>query len=60
MEDRLNKDYMFQGVSTALLSKAVKNEIDLLKLAKRELASRGLDGNGLWVGFEEAKKIHNL
>jgi hypothetical protein len=31
----------------------------LLKLAREQLANRGIDENGLWVGFDEAKKIHS-
>ncbi len=36
---------------------AAQGQIDLNALARRELASRGLDGNGKWVGFTAAKAL---
>ena len=39
-------------LSTDILVKAVKGEIDLNLLAKEELKNRGLDEDGKWVGFE--------
>jgi len=39
---------------------AVANgELDLNNLARKELANRGLDKQGQWVGFDKANKIHN-
>ena len=39
---------------------AVANgEIDLNNLARKELANRGLDKKGQWVGFDKANQIHN-
>jgi hypothetical protein len=39
---------------------AVANgELDLNNLARKELANRGLDKQGQWVGFDKAKQIHN-
>lgn len=39
---------------------AVANgEIDLNNLARKELANRGLDKQGQWVGFDKANEIHN-
>jgi len=38
---------------------AVANgEIDLNNLARKELANRGLDKQGQWVGFDKANQIH--
>ena len=34
--------------------------IDPIALAKKELAARGLDKAGKWVGFSASKKIHGL
>ncbi len=45
---------VFQGVDTALLVAAVGGRIDLLEMAKQELASRGLNQQGVWVGFDAA------
>jgi hypothetical protein len=42
------------------LSAAAKGELDLNRLAREELASRGLDKEGHWVGFDRASQIHNI
>ena len=42
------------------LSAAAKGELDLNRLAREELASRGLDREGNWVGFDRASQIHNV
>lgn len=51
--DDKNPIYMFQTTHFSLLCKVVKGEIDLLALARKELANRGLDDNGAWVGFDK-------
>ncbi|MCX6222462.1 MAG: hypothetical protein NTZ69_15935 [Bacteroidia bacterium] len=56
MSDELNPDFLFNGTYSQLLSRIAKGEIDAKQLAKQELANRGLDINGQWVGFDEAKK----
>ncbi len=39
---------------------AVANgELDLNNLARKQLATRGLDKQGQWVGFDKANQIHN-
>ena len=39
---------------------AVANgELDLNNLARKELANRGLDKQGQWVGSDKANQIHN-
>ncbi len=39
---------------------AVANgELDLNNLARKELADRGLDKQGQWVGVDKVKQIHN-
>ena len=58
--DDLNPKFLFNGTKTELLVRVVKGEIDLMKLVREQLAQRGVDENGLWVGFPEAKKIHNV
>ncbi len=45
---------------TKVLAAAARGELDLNRLAREELASRGLDDKGVWVGFERAKQIHNV
>jgi hypothetical protein len=48
-----------QIVSVAILTAAARDELDLNDLARRELANRGLDHNGQWVGFDNAQRIHD-
>jgi hypothetical protein len=49
-----------QTALTKVLAAAARGEIDLNRLAREELASRGLDDHGVWVGFDRAKQIHNV
>ena len=59
MEDEKNPQYMFETIDSELLVKALSGEIDMIKLAKNEMASRGLDKSGNQVTFEKAKSIWN-
>ena len=45
---------------TKVLAAVARGELDLNRLALEELAARGLDDNGIWVGFDRAKKIHSV
>ncbi len=47
-------------MNSRTLSKVAKGEIDLNDLAREELACRGEDSNGFWVGFKNAKKHFNI
>ena len=58
--DELNPKFIFNSTNTELLVLLLKGEIDLMSLVKEQLAQRGVDENGFWVGFAEAKKIHNV
>ncbi len=49
-----------QTALTKVLCAAASGEIDLNRLAREELASRGLDLEGNWVGFERARQVHKL
>ena len=49
-----------QLAMTKVLAATARGEIDLNQLAREELASRGLDDQGVWVGFPRAKQIHNV
>jgi hypothetical protein len=40
-----------------VLVAAAAGEIDLNRLAREELAERGLDASGVWVGFNRAKML---
>ena len=44
---------------TKVLASAARGELDLNRLAREELASRGMDQNGQWVGFDRAATIQN-
>jgi hypothetical protein len=43
-----------------VLAAVARGEIDLNLIAREELVSRGLGVQGEWVGFERARKIHEL
>ena len=43
-----------QTALTRVLVAVSRGEVDLNRLAREELASRGLDQEGMWVGFERA------
>ena len=45
---------------TKVLAAVARGELDLNRLAREELAARGLDNKGVWVGFDAAKKHHNV
>ncbi len=49
--DDLQSKYIFSMTATDLLCAIVNGEIDPTELAKKELSNRGLNNNGLWVGF---------
>ncbi|MGH8585252.1 MAG: hypothetical protein ACREWE_03405 [Gammaproteobacteria bacterium] len=49
-----------QTAAAKVLAAVARGELDLNRLAREELASRGLDQNGAWVGFQEARAIHNV
>lgn len=52
--------YRFQTVEADVLAAAARGEIDLNALAKQELANRGLNHAGKWVGFAEAERLSKL
>lgn len=43
-----------------VLAAVARGEIDLNRIAREELANRGLGLRGEWVGFEKAREIHGL
>ena len=48
---------MLQTFDTDLLSAIARGEIDVGPLARAELANRGLNGAGRWVGFDKAMQL---
>lgn len=49
---------VLQTASTSMLSRAARGELDLNLLARLELANRGMDLAGKWIGFPAAAKLH--
>jgi hypothetical protein len=58
LPDHENPDFLFSITSTALLLSIESGSIDPITLARRELANRGVDRSGAWVGFPAAARIH--
>lgn len=56
----IDETLVLQSAHIALLAAAARGEIDLNRLAQEELASRGLDCAGKWVGFEVAARVHHV
>lgn len=60
MQDSKNPKFLFQSTDTELLIKAVSGKINLLQLVEKELANRGLDKSGKWIGFSAAEKLYKI
>jgi hypothetical protein len=58
--DATSPAYIFSTTATSLLLAIAAGLLDPVALARRELASRGLDGDGAWCGFDEARRIHGV
>lgn len=53
----MNPAEYFQTLPTELLRAIALGEVDAQALAGEQLASRGLDQRGRWVGFERAARV---
>jgi hypothetical protein len=51
---------ILQTCHTNVLLAAAAGKIDLNAMARAELANRGLDTSGKWVGFREAAIAHGI
>ncbi len=51
--DSENPLFLFQGTATKLLVMGLNREFDFAGLARAELADRGLNLKGEWVGFNK-------
>lgn len=58
--DDINPRYIFSTTATALLVEALRGDFDLKQLIRRELANRGQNAEGNWVGFDKAAQIHKI
>lgn len=56
--DDMNPDFLYSTTATALLLAVEAGLINPVRLARAELANRGLDAIGNWVGFDRARQIH--
>jgi len=59
-EDALDPRFIFNSTANQLLTEALNGEFDINYLVRRELANRGLDEEGNWIGFDQAKKHHGI
>jgi hypothetical protein len=58
--DDINPRFIFSTTATVLLIEALRGDFDLKQLVRRELANRGLNTEGDWVGFDKAAQIHKI
>ena len=49
-----------QIADAKVLAAVARGEIDLNRIAREELVSRGLGLRGEWVGFKAARKVHGV
>ena len=59
-KDDENPGFVFSLTNTKVLTEALQGDFDLVYLVRRELANRGLNSKGKWIGFDEAKKVHRV
>ncbi len=57
--DELNPRYIFSSTRNALLIDILSGKVNPQELAARELANRGYDHYGKFVGFGRAEEILN-
>lgn len=50
--DELNAQFLYSMIANDLLIAIVNGQIDPKELAAAELANRGFDNNGKWIGFK--------
>jgi hypothetical protein len=58
--DELDPRYIFSNTHTQLLTEALNGEYSVEYLVKRELASRGVDSRGRFIGFIQAREYHQI
>jgi len=60
IHDEDNPKFAFSTMSTELLTSFAKGKYDIDFFLRSELANRGLNINGQWIGFAAAKKEFKL
>jgi hypothetical protein len=58
--DETDPRHIFSMTATQLLTEALKGEFSIEYLVRRELANRGVNQDGIWVGFPQAKELHHI
>lgn len=53
--DNENPKYLFNTTATKLLVAIVQGQIDATALAEEQLKQRGLNNDGLWIGFSRER-----
>ena len=53
----LDLSEQLQTFDTRFLLAIHQGDVDVVAIARRELALRGLDGSGRWVGFAKAGEL---
>lgn len=51
---------VLQLMKNEVLAAVINGEIDLNEVARQEMAGRGLDKKGAWVGFQKAAELHGV
>lgn len=57
MRDEENPEFLFNMVPTSLILDIVNKKVDIMYLAKKSLADRGVDKKGKWIGTDKAEKL---
>ena len=55
--DTIDELDFLQIADATILAAVARGQLDLNAVARRELANRGLDQHGTWVGFAKAAQI---
>jgi len=58
MKDEKNPIYLFNTTDTELLIQIINSNINPIFLAAKELANRGLDSKGEYVGMLKADELY--
>lgn len=59
LPDDDNPTYAMRGLESTHLGHIASGKVDAKRIAHDELASRGQDSNGKWIGFDKAKEHHD-
>ena len=53
--DALNPKYLFSTTHRELLVQIANGRLKVKKLARKELAHRGLNKEGFWIGYDQER-----